>query len=121
MAILAAETKELGFHLEQVQDFTPTPMTVATEIFYSGFHPYTLQPVVVVKSEKEKKAQNKFFFWYQKENHDWIREKLREIKRPDLTKRLLGEEPKKEGKVPKWLAEKRKIQQSKSKQKGNRR
>jgi uncharacterized radical SAM protein YgiQ len=108
MAILAAETKELGFHLEQVQDFTPTPMTVATEIFYSGYHPYTLQPVVVVKSENEKRSQNKFFFWYQKENQDWIREKLKSINRHDLTKRLLGEESKKEGNVPKWLAEKRK-------------
>lgn len=108
MAILAAETKELGFHLEQVQDFTPTPMTVATEIFYSGYHPYTLQPVVVVKSEKEKRSQNKFFFWYQKENQDWIREKLKSINRPDLIKRLLGDEPKKDSNVPKWLAEKRK-------------
>ncbi|MEY4126013.1 MAG: hypothetical protein RL737_202, partial [Bacteroidota bacterium] len=101
MAILAAETKELGFHLEQVQDFTPTPMTVATEIFYSGYHPYTLQPVVVVKSEKEKRSQNKFFFWYQKENQDWIREKLKSINRPDLIKRLLGDEPKKDSNVPK--------------------
>lgn len=114
MAILAAETKEMGFQLEQVQDFTPTPMTVATEIFYSGFHPYTLQPVVVVKSEKEKKAQNNFFFWYKKENHDWIRNKLKEIKRPDLAKRLLGDEPKKESNVPKWLAEKRKTMNGKS-------
>jgi uncharacterized radical SAM protein YgiQ len=112
MANLAAETKDLGFHLEQVQDFTPTPMTVATEIFYSGYHPYTLQPVHTPKSEKEKRDQNKFFFWYQKENRDWIREKLKMLKRPDLSLRLLGEErpSAQKSKVPKWLEEKRKQQ-----------
>lgn len=109
MAILAAETKELGFQLEQVQDFTPTPMTVATEIYYSGYHPYTLQPVHTPKTEKEKREQHKFFFWYQKENRDWIREKLKLLKRPDLSFRLLGEESaSKREKIPKWLEEKRK-------------
>ena len=108
MANLAAETKELGFHLEQVQDFTPTPMTVATEIYYSGYHPYTLQPVHTPKSENEKREQHKFFFRYQKENRDWIREKLKAIKRPDLSFRLLGEsQEKKEKNVPKWLEQKR--------------
>lgn len=64
MANLAAETKEMGFQLEQVQDFTPTPMTVATVIYYAGVHPYTLKPVYTAKSTAEKKRQNKFFFWY---------------------------------------------------------
>ncbi|HRE73300.1 MAG TPA: DUF3362 domain-containing protein, partial [Flavobacteriales bacterium] len=91
-----------------VQDFTPTPMTVATEIYYSGYHPYTLQPVHTPKSENEKREQHKFFFWYQKENRDWIREKLKAIKRPDLSFRLLGEsQEKKEKNVPKWLEQKR--------------
>jgi uncharacterized radical SAM protein YgiQ len=109
MANLAAETKELGFHLEQVQDFTPTPMTVATEIYYSGYHPYTLKPVHTPKSEKEKKEQHKFFFWYQKENRDWIREKLKALRRPDLSFRLLGESgEERSSNVPKWLQEKRK-------------
>lgn len=110
MAILAAETKDLGFHLEQVQDFTPTPMTVATEIFYSGYHPYTLQKVHTPKTDKEKKEQNNFFFWYQRDKKDWIREKLKTIKRPDLIEKLLGEKTRKEKtdtKVPKWLADKR--------------
>lgn len=108
MAILAAETKEMGFQLEQVQDFTPTPMTVATEIYYSGYHPYTLQKVHTPKTEAEKREQNKFFFWYQKENRDWVREKLKTIKRPDLIERLLEEKPKGDSNLPKWLAEKRK-------------
>lgn len=120
MAILAAETKELGFHLEQVQDFTPTPMTVATEIYYSGYHPYTLQKVHTPKGEKDKQDQNRFFFWYKNENRDWIREKLKTIKRPDLVERLLGES--KPGKkanqssaVPKWLEKKRKEMKRKKK------
>lgn len=62
MANLAAETKDMGFRLEQVQDFTPTPMTVATVIYYSGYHPYTLKPVYTAKSKQEKLEQNKFSF-----------------------------------------------------------
>ena len=53
MAELAAITKKLNFHLEQVQDFTPTPMTLASEIYYTGYHPYTLQPVFTAKTPKE--------------------------------------------------------------------
>ena len=90
MAELAAVTKELGFKLEQVQDFTPTPMTVATVIYYSGYHPYTLKKVYTAKSKDEKKKQNRFFFWYKKENRLWIRRTLEQLGRPDLAKRLLG-------------------------------
>ncbi|GHV67972.1 UPF0313 protein [Bacteroidia bacterium] len=64
MEELALATKQLNFHLEQAQDFTPTPMTLATEMFYSGFDPYTLQPVKSAKTKEEKKHQNSFFFWY---------------------------------------------------------
>ncbi|MFD3408699.1 YgiQ family radical SAM protein [Aquirufa sp. HETE-83D] len=90
MANLAAETKDLGFHLEQVQDFTPTPMTVAEVIYYSGVHPYTLQPVKTAKTREEKQNQNKYFFWYKPEYKDWIRNRLTQLKRPDLAQRLLG-------------------------------
>ncbi len=89
MANLAAETKKMGFQLEQVQDFTPTPMTVATVAYYSGYHPYTLKPVKVVKDRKSKLEQWKFFFWYKPENRRWIKEKLQQLKRPDLIKILL--------------------------------
>jgi uncharacterized radical SAM protein YgiQ len=108
MANLAAETKEMGFQLEQVQDFTPTPMTVAEVIYYTGLHPYTLKPIKTVKTREEKLNQNRFFFWYKRENKDWIKQRLTKAKRPDLLEKLLGEEAKKEEKVPKWLAEKRK-------------
>ena len=90
MANLAAETKDMGFQLEQVQDFTPTPMTVATVIFYAGVHPYTLKPIQTVKTKKEKQNQNKFFFWYKKENRKWIKNKLEKANRPDLMKKLVG-------------------------------
>jgi uncharacterized radical SAM protein YgiQ len=88
MADLACETAELGFHLEQVQDFTPTPMTVATEIYYSGVHPYTGKPVSQNKDERTKKLQNMFFFWYKKENMGAIKAELAKIKRGDLWERL---------------------------------
>ncbi len=88
MAELAAITKELDFHLEQVQDFTPTPMTVSTETFYTGFHPYTLLPVPCAKTKEEKLAQRKYFFWYEKANKPDIVASLRRMHRPDLLARL---------------------------------
>ncbi|MEY3421786.1 MAG: hypothetical protein RIR48_2082, partial [Bacteroidota bacterium] len=93
MANLAAETKDLGFRLEQVQDFTPTPMTVATEIYYSGVHPYTLQPVETPKTAEDKKTQNNYFFWYKPEFKNWIRQRLQKLNRPDLAAILLGNNP----------------------------
>lgn len=90
MAALACETKQLHFQLEQVQDFTPTPMTLATEIYYSGYHPYTLEPVFTAKSKQEKLNQQQFFFWYKKEFRQQIINALRKLKREDLVKRLFG-------------------------------
>lgn len=110
MANLAAETKDMGFQLEQVQDFMPTPMTVAEVIYYTGVHPYTLKPVKTVKTKEEKLNQNRYFFWYKRENQDWIRQRLTKAKRPDLIESLLGDTSKKitQGNIPKWLEEKRK-------------
>jgi uncharacterized radical SAM protein YgiQ len=107
MANLAAETKDMGFQLEQVQDFMPTPMTVAEVIYYTGVHPYTLKPIKTVKTREEKQAQNKYFFWYKRENQDWIKQRLQKAKRPDLIDKLLGDQQKPEKKVPKWLEERR--------------
>jgi uncharacterized radical SAM protein YgiQ len=90
MAELACETKQLHFHPEQVQDFTPTPMTLATEIYYSGYHPYTLEPVYTAKTKEQKLNQRQFFFWYKKEYRQQIMNALRRIKREDLIKRLFG-------------------------------
>ncbi len=89
MANLAAETKDLGFQLEQVQGFTPTPMTVATVIYYSGYHPYTLKKMRTPKSKNEKDEQHRFFFWYKKENQQWIRNVLTKVGRGDLLQKLV--------------------------------
>lgn len=94
MANLAAETKEMGFRLEQVQDFTPTPMTVATVIYYTGVHPYTLRPIYTAKSAKQKRNQHLYFFWYKRENYHAIREKLGSMGREDLVEKLLTEKKK---------------------------
>lgn len=88
MAELAAETKDLDFRLEQVQDFTPTPMTVATTCWYSGFHPYTLEPIFTAVSDSEKLRQRMFFFWYKSEERQAITRELTRMGRPDLLARL---------------------------------
>ena len=88
MAELAVITKRLDFHLEQVQDFTPTPMTVATEAWYTGYHPYTLQPIFSAKTQKEKLAQRMFFFWYKPEERRGIIQELKRMGRSDLIDKL---------------------------------
>ena len=119
MANLAAETKDLGFKLEQVQGFTPTPMTVATVIYYAGIHPYTMKPYYTARSKKEKEDQHKFFFWYKKENKDWIRSILSKAGKPELADKLLG--PKPGNGSPKWLQEKRKERSGSHRSKKSRR
>lgn len=93
MAELAVITKGLDFHLEQVQDFTPTPMTISTEAWYTGYDPYTLEPVFSAKTPKEKLAQREFFFWYKPEERRNIENELRKIGRPDLIKKLYDGRP----------------------------
>ncbi|GAB1415239.1 YgiQ family radical SAM protein [Paludibacter sp.] len=89
MADLAVETKKLNFKLEQIQDFTPTPMTLATEIYYSGFHPYTLEEIFTAKTKDEKLEQRKFFFWYKPEYKRDIFKTLQKVNRLDLAKKLI--------------------------------
>jgi radical SAM superfamily enzyme YgiQ (UPF0313 family) len=90
MAELAVITRQLDFHLEQVQDFTPTPMTVATEVWYTGYHPYTLQPIFSAKTPREKLAQRMFFFWYKPEERKAIITELKRMGRMDLVEKLYG-------------------------------
>ena len=90
MAELAVLTKRMDFHLEQVQDFTPTPMTVSTEAWYTGLHPYTLQPIYSAHSQRDKLAQRQFFFWYKPEMRRAIMDELRRIGRRDLIDKLFG-------------------------------
>lgn len=93
MALLAVATKKLDFHLEQVQDFTPTPMTLATEIYYTGIHPYTGKEVFAATNADEKLRQRMFFFWYDPARRREITSELRAIGRPDLIGKLFGNEP----------------------------
>ncbi len=88
MAKLAVKTKELNFHLEQIQDFTPTPMTVSTEIYYTGYDPYTLKQVYTPKTKEEKLAQRKFFFWYDPEYRQEIIRSLYKLHLEDLIPQL---------------------------------
>ena len=88
MAELAAETKSLDFKLEQVQDFTPTPMTVSTETWYTGVHPYTMKPVFSARSQRDKLDQRRFFFWYKPEERRAILDALRRMGRMDLADKL---------------------------------
>lgn len=94
MADLAVKTKKLNFQLEQVQDFTPTPMTVSTETWYTGYDPYTLEPVFSAKSPKDKLAQRQFFFWYKPEERQNIERELRKMGKQELIQGLLGDTPK---------------------------
>ncbi len=91
MAELAVKTKRLDFHLEQVQDFTPTPMTISTETWYTGYHPYTLEKVFSAKTPKDKLAQRQFFFWYKPEERRNIERELKRIGRADLITQLYSD------------------------------
>lgn len=88
MAELAVEMKPLGFRLEQIQDFTPSPMTLATEIYYTGYHPYTLEKVYTARTKDQKLAQRQYFFWYDKNYRNQIVRSLQKLKRDDLLKKL---------------------------------
>ena len=65
-------------------------MTVATVMYYSGYHPYSLEPVSTPRTAQAKRDQNRFFFWYKKENQAWIRRTLKRLHKPGLADVLLG-------------------------------
>lgn len=84
MAELAVKTRRMDMHLEQVQDFTPTPMTLATEIYYTGIHPYTGEKVFTAHTPEQKLSQRKYFFWYDRDYHRDIVNSLKSMHREDL-------------------------------------
>jgi uncharacterized radical SAM protein YgiQ len=88
MADLAIKTKRMNLVLEQVQDFTPTPMTMAAVMYYSGYHPYTLEKVYTARTSREKLEQRMFFFWYKKEYRKSIMHYLKSKGRVDLINKL---------------------------------
>ena len=67
MAELALEMKRMGYRLEQIQDFTPTPMTLSTEMYYTGIDPTTMKPVFVATTPADKADQRSLFFFYRPE------------------------------------------------------
>ncbi|MDR3286136.1 MAG: YgiQ family radical SAM protein [Prevotellaceae bacterium] len=69
MKKLSDETKNLNLKLEQVQAFTPTPMTLASAIYYTGIDPYTGEKVFVAHSTEERKKQTEQFFLYKNHNN----------------------------------------------------
>ncbi len=90
MADVAMKTKDLGFKLEQVQDFTPTPMTVATEIYATGVHPYDQKPVPTAKTPEDKQEQRSFFFWYKPEMRGSLKATMNRLGMQEAAARLLG-------------------------------
>ena len=88
MAELAVITKNLHFQLEQVQDFTPTPMTLSTEMYYTSIHPYTLEKVETAHTKEQKLDQRQFFFWYKPECRRQITHVLQRLGRKDLADKL---------------------------------
>lgn len=87
MADLSVQLRELGLNLEQVQDFTPTPMTLGSVMYYAGLDPYTMKELYIPRSPKEKKIQQLFFFLYKKEKRAELKAELAKTRR-DLIKQL---------------------------------
>ena len=77
MADLAVQMKQMGYRLEQIQDFTPTPMTISTEMYYSGIDPTTMQPVYVATTPADKADQRRLFFFYKPDERRAIIDSLR--------------------------------------------
>ncbi len=116
MLDLALKTKKMNFRLEQVQDFTPTPMTVATVIYYSGYHPYTLEKIFTARNKEAKLNQRMFFFWYKGEYRRKIESLLRKMGKSHLIKELLSKNQ--APKIKQDRSRKEKFKQTKSSYKG---
>ena len=79
------------FRSEQIQDFTPTPMTLSTEMYYTGINPETMEPVYVARHPNEKREQNQLFFYYKRELQSPIRQSLRRANLERYNKLLFGQ------------------------------
>ncbi|MCM2267279.1 MAG: YgiQ family radical SAM protein [Elusimicrobiales bacterium] len=89
MADLAVFLKERNIRPQQINDFLPAPMELATSIYFTGLDPFTLEPVYVPKKEMERRMQRALLQYYKPENRSLILKALRDINRPDLIKKLL--------------------------------
>jgi uncharacterized radical SAM protein YgiQ len=90
MLELALSLKRMGFKVEQVQDFTPTPGTLSTCMYYTGIDPYNGKKVHVPRSDREKGLQKALLLWHQNEERAKVLEALKELGRSDAAVELLG-------------------------------
>ncbi len=90
MADLAVEMKKMGYRLEQIQDFTPTPMTLSTEMYYTGIDPSSMKPVYVATSPADKADQRRLFFFYRPDQRHLIEQSLRRAGLGAYVQRLYG-------------------------------
>ena len=81
---LALFLKREGLHPEQVQDFYPTPGTISTCMFYTGLDPYTMEPVYVPRTPREKAEQRALLQYFRPENRQKVLDALRAAGRTDL-------------------------------------
>lgn len=88
MAELALANKHTATRPEQVQDFTPTPMTLASVMYYTGKDPYTGKKVFVSRTMDEKRMQKNFFFYYKPEYRNILIKELMKTGRRDLITKL---------------------------------
>lgn len=93
MANLAAKTSQMHYHLEQVQEFTPTPMTLSSVIYHTGIDPYTLEQVFVPFKKEDRQLQHKFFFWYKPENRKELESFLYKTGHNQLASSLFKKHP----------------------------
>ncbi|HOK02551.1 MAG TPA: YgiQ family radical SAM protein [Spirochaetota bacterium] len=88
MIDLAIKTSQDNLILEQVQDFTPTPMTLSSVIYYTGFSPYSGERIYCARSKSEREEQKVFLFWYKDENRQRIYQILKNKNKTELLKKL---------------------------------
>lgn len=91
MADLAVKMKRMGYRLEQIQDFTPTPMSLSTEMYYTGINPDTMEPVFVETDPVRKREQNLMFFYHKPENREKIRQILQRSHNEKFIRQLYGQ------------------------------
>jgi radical SAM superfamily enzyme YgiQ (UPF0313 family) len=90
MLELALALKRMGFKVEQVQDFTPTPGSLSTCMYYTGLDPDSGKAIYVPRSDREKGLQKALLLWHQASEQKKVFEALRELGKEGVGTELLG-------------------------------
>lgn len=106
MLELALVLRKLGLKVEQVQDFTPTPGTLSTCMFYTGMDPINKKTVYVAKNDREKGLQKALLLWHIPDERRKVLEALKELGREDLLETLLSNLPATKSQRPAGYAKK---------------